>query len=636
MPQPTITSAVFLGNNPQPNGQGVMAWVNLADNASWFPQDYEIDGTNRQIGIAPLPFRGRGAYVSDDFGSKSIIIPSKYFEGPGVALGAAKAQLSQAGEQYLTLDGKVTGALVKLKSFGTPKRLRKFSPFWWDLPQLEFIMKEPFFQDLLPTGSLNGETLQSNFEAADPASTLAVLLRSIGTDATGLLLTSGGGAWTALVGAPTIAANVVTLPAGCLMKVGHAEWWDCMPHLRWQWATGGTFDVRVHLTDGNNWVRAYCDGINLVIQKMVAGVASGSLAQSAAALVNGTQYWIELRAQGTTYTAFLYADSAGAVGAPITNCSVVITDPALKTGAVAVGAAGATLHMGGAFASVFWVAGPAPAGWQPGTNNWTLGEAAFCWTKSTVFAGAGALSIYRASAGTDNAYWWAPAAVPAGTYVLTGQLRATGTANAYMQIDSAGISGSVADDSQWHPIVSAPLVNPGANIARCMFTTGVGTAYYDTFVASKQVSSVPGIPYYLQPGIEQVPLSGSVSPGTSTSWTFPYAGSVRTNLLFQLNIPNTNTVVINQLILANTMSGETLTITFGPPLAANTAWTITIDTAAFTVTDNLGNSHDISGSFPMLYGPAGQNNPITATVITASGTSTGVTLDSKWFSRWEA
>lgn len=151
MPQPAITAQVFFGNSALPNGQGNMAWLNLADFASWFPQDYQIDGSNRQLGISRLPYLGRSAYISDDFGSKSILLPMRYYEGPGTLLGAAKAQLSQAGEQFLTLDNKVTAALVKLKSFGTPKRLRKFQPYWWDIPALEFLLKEPFFQDVAAT-----------------------------------------------------------------------------------------------------------------------------------------------------------------------------------------------------------------------------------------------------------------------------------------------------------------------------------------------------------------------------------------------------------------------------------------------------------------------------------------------------
>jgi hypothetical protein len=289
VPQAIITAQVFFGNKAQPQGQGVMPWLNLSDFASWFPQDYQIDGSNRKLGVAPIPFRGKSYVVSDDFDGKSLIVPMKYYEGPGVSLGAAKAQLSQAGEQYLSFDNKVTATLVRLKSFGTPVRTRKFSPFWWDLPGLEFFAKEPFFADVAST-------------------------------------------------------------------------------------------------------------------------------------------------------------------------------------------------------------------------------------------------------------------TPAG------------------------------------------------------FPIGQG---------------------------------GAVAPGTTVTTAIVYAGSVRTWPIFTLNVPAGNGVVINQLVLKNNMSGETLTITFGPPLAAATAYTITIDCEAQTVVDSNGVSHDFVGSFPVLYGPAGQSQNIATTLITASGTSTSVTVGCSFANRWE-
>jgi hypothetical protein len=289
VPQAIITAQVYFGSKALPQGQGVMAWQNLSDFASWFPQDYQIAGSNRSLGIAPIPFRGKSYVVSDDFDGKSLIVPMKYYEGPGVSLGAAKAQLSQAGEQYLSFDNKVTATLVRLKSFGTPARLRKFSPFWWDLPGLEFFAKEPFFADL-----------------------------------------------------------AATTPAG-------------------------------------------------------------------------------------------------------------------------------------------------------------------------------------------------------------------------------------------FPIAQA----------------------------------------------------GAVSPGTTVTTAIVYAGSVRTWPIFVLNVPVGNGVVINQFAIKNVMSGEILTITFSPPLAAATAYTVTVDCEAMTAQDQNGTQYDVAGSFPQLYGPAGQSQNIATTLVTASGTSTGVTVGCSFSNRWE-
>lgn len=184
MGQAIITAQVWFGNSALPDGQGTLAWLNLADFASWFPQDYEIDGGNRLIGAAGQPYRARRVYVSDDFDGKSITIPSKYYEGPGVALGAAKAQLSQAGEQWLSLDNKLTATLVKLKGFGTPKRLRKFTPYWWNLPQMEFYAKEPWFQDVATTTPAGFPIAQTGSVApGDTVTTAIVYAGSVKTQA---------------------------------------------------------------------------------------------------------------------------------------------------------------------------------------------------------------------------------------------------------------------------------------------------------------------------------------------------------------------------------------------------------------------------------------------------------------------
>lgn len=129
-------------------------------------------------------------------------------------------------------------------------------------------------------------------------------------------------------------------------------------------------------------------------------------------------------------------------------------------------------------------------------------------------------------------------------------------------------------------------------------------------------------------------LAGNTS-GATTAFSIAYAGSVYARPVFTLTIPNTNTAPIQQFRLANTMSGETLTVLFPGFLAASIAWTLTIDCGAMTVADQGGKQYDPSGSFPALYGPAGQSNAWSATLTTASGTSSGVTLGASYSNRWE-
>ena len=131
--------------------------------------------------------------------------------------------------------------------------------------------------------------------------------------------------------------------------------------------------------------------------------------------------------------------------------------------------------------------------------------------------------------------------------------------------------------------------------------------------------------------ISSLALNGS---GSATNQNVTYQGSVWAEPVYTLTIPNTSTAPIQSFSVANTMSGETLTVVFPGNLAASTAWTITIDAGAVTVTDQSGKSYDMGGSFPRLYGPAGQVQQISATLTPASGTATGCTLSMTATNRW--
>lgn len=130
-------------------------------------------------------------------------------------------------------------------------------------------------------------------------------------------------------------------------------------------------------------------------------------------------------------------------------------------------------------------------------------------------------------------------------------------------------------------------------------------------------------------------LAGSTGAGSNTNFTVTYAGAILTRPVWTLTIPNTNTVTITQFKLQNTLSGEVLTLNFSPALTASAAWTITIDCDAYTVLDQAAHAYDPVGSFPKLYPPAGTGNTFTATVVTGSGTSTGITLGASYKSHWE-
>ena len=127
----------------------------------------------------------------------------------------------------------------------------------------------------------------------------------------------------------------------------------------------------------------------------------------------------------------------------------------------------------------------------------------------------------------------------------------------------------------------------------------------------------------------------ALNSGTATTFNVTYAGSVWCdNAVWTLTIPNTNAAPISSFVLANTTASQTLTINFPTPLAASTAWTLTIDTGASTVVDQNGKYYDFTGSFAFLFPPAGQVNAMSATLTPASGTATGCTLAATYTNRW--
>lgn len=127
----------------------------------------------------------------------------------------------------------------------------------------------------------------------------------------------------------------------------------------------------------------------------------------------------------------------------------------------------------------------------------------------------------------------------------------------------------------------------------------------------------------------------ALSSGTATTFNVTYAGGVWCdNAVWTLTIPNTNAAPIAGFVLANTTASQTLTVKLPAPLAASTAWTLTIDTGASTIKDQSGHHYDFTGSFPFLFPPSGQVNAMSATLTPASGTATGCTLGAVFTPRY--
>jgi hypothetical protein len=126
----------------------------------------------------------------------------------------------------------------------------------------------------------------------------------------------------------------------------------------------------------------------------------------------------------------------------------------------------------------------------------------------------------------------------------------------------------------------------------------------------------------------------TLNSGTATPFNVTYAGSVFARPVWTLTIPNTSTATIAGFTLSNVTAGQTLSLVFPGNLAASTSWVLTIDSGAFAVRDAGGRPYDVGGSFPNLYGPAGQVNAMSATLTTASGTATNCTISGSVTPRW--
>jgi hypothetical protein len=128
----------------------------------------------------------------------------------------------------------------------------------------------------------------------------------------------------------------------------------------------------------------------------------------------------------------------------------------------------------------------------------------------------------------------------------------------------------------------------------------------------------------------------ALNSGSATNTNVTYTGDVFARPVYTLHIPASNTAPIASFTLANTMSGESMTVTFPGNLAASTLWDVTIDAGAMSVTDQNGHAYDIGGgvSIPLFHEPAGTVQQIQAMLTPASGTATGCTLTAVATNRW--
>jgi hypothetical protein len=124
----------------------------------------------------------------------------------------------------------------------------------------------------------------------------------------GLVSGTGGDSYSAVLGPSATDAEVFA--TGSLSSFANSNFGDV---LRW--------------TDGNDWYKAYIDGVNLVLQKKVAGSAA-IVATVPFAAAAGTSYTIHFRVVGSTLTANVWASS----GPEPSGWMITATDSSLTSG----------------------------------------------------------------------------------------------------------------------------------------------------------------------------------------------------------------------------------------------------------------------------------------------------------------
>jgi len=488
-------------------------------------------------------------------------------------------------------------------------------------------------------GPTNGGTGTIYFDYAtiiQPAVPSGVLYRSLGTDATGTLY-----AWPMTSGVTSIAGNKVSLGPSAYVQSGHADWGDGTWIVRGDQSSLGLPFFDVHC-NSNNSINFGYDGTNWSAFKTVAGSAInlGSVISGGGSgvFLGTSSFWLEITALGTSYTFNLYKDAAGFAGDFIAGSTFTITESAVQNGQVRLRNAGSTSNatFGGSYANVLLVQGALPTGWTP-SATWTTSEPAFCWDKATVYSGAHSGSVYIPSAQSGwTGQWQISGTATSGTAAYAAYVRQnTGDAGAASVAWSAGSTSATTPDSTFHRVSGTTAADGSAHNLVCKLTGG-GTAFFDACYLQNSNDSTTGL--YTGDFFDQVALPGTTG-GSTTVATVTYNGSVFAEPKFIITIPNTNPATISQIKVQNTLTGEILTIAFSPVLAATTAYTLTIDSAAMTVTDQNGNQYPWTGAFPTLapvgMAPAGTQNSLSVTVTTGTGTASGITLDASWVNRWE-
>jgi hypothetical protein len=268
-------------------------------------------------------------------------------------------------------------------------------------------------------------------------------------------------------GAPSLAANVMTIPAGATVGFGSPAWGAVSTwKIRFKYASTATANFYAHYTDANNKLDAQVFTNGIVLVQFVGGVSHSLSSSGAPTLTNGNFYWLLVTqfptASGTTayVTATLYNDSAGAQGTAVANGAVAgytFDTVTALSGKMAIETATAALLIGGAFSSVHVVSLFGPGGWA--TSNVTAtpsyawdgarGELGMSGTGSAntypsgPVTSSGAARVDCPPTGAFEGFWLSGpgAGTPTGT-TMTPVVAATNTLGWSVAAKQTGLGGS--------------------------------------------------------------------------------------------------------------------------------------------------------------------------------------------------
>lgn len=157
MPQPQWLTVPWLGSTrgvlkfggkPLPLIGTNMNYEDLNDGVSWFVEN--ITKSKRRIhGIKPYIYQEESAFIFEDSEPRTVRLTTRFDESSGLAFSQKVARLSQAGEQWLTMDN-LTGLSCKFVSEGNPVLVTGgISPYMFKT-DLEFISAASYALDLSP------------------------------------------------------------------------------------------------------------------------------------------------------------------------------------------------------------------------------------------------------------------------------------------------------------------------------------------------------------------------------------------------------------------------------------------------------------------------------------------------------